>query len=209
MQFANYSAFRVAVLKFIDGDDANSGAIAQDTLDLLIALGESRVYQGDEQVPGLRVADMEVALALPVTANVVTLPTSCLALKRVQFSGESPLEYLDENELLRYQEAGGGSTPRFYSQQGRTLTFYPTASGTLGGRYYARPADMLTGGLHATFNRYPECFLFGALAEAAPFIGEDERIPMWRAMWASWMESASRNDSTLASSGSPLRQRAR
>lgn len=208
MQFANYTAFRMAVLKFIDGDDANSGALNQDTLDLMIALGESRVYQGDAGVSGLRVSDMETALALPVTANTVTLPDDCLELKRVWFSGECPLEYIGEDEALRWQDVGGGGPSRRYAQQGRTLTFYPAASGTLLGRYYAKPAD-IAGGLHATFNRYSECYLFAALAEAAPFIGEDERVPMWKALWASWMEAAGRNERNLAPNASRLRVRPR
>lgn len=208
MQFANYTDFRVAVLKFIDGDDANAGALAQDTLDLLIALGESRVYQGDTVVPGLRVSDMESALSLSVVANVATLPTSCLALKRVQFAGESPLDYISEGELLRRLDAGGGGSSRYYTQQGRTLTFYPAASGTVIGRYYAKPAD-ISAGLHATFNRYPECYLFGALAEAAPFLGEDSRIPVWKTLWASWMLAAEKNERLLATSGSRLTIKAR
>jgi len=208
MEFSNYTDFRVAVLKFIDGDDANAGALNQDTLDLLIALGESRVYQGDAGVSGLRVSDMEAALSLPVTANAVTLPTDCLQLKRVWFDGECPLEYASEDEAIRWQDAGGGGPSRRYTQQGRTLTFYPAASGTLLGRYYAKPAD-IAGGLHATFNRYPECYLFGALAESAPFIGEDERIPMWRALWASWMDAAGRNERNLAPNASRLRVRPR
>lgn len=40
MNFANYADFRTAVLKFIDGDDVNSGSINQATLDLMIATGE-------------------------------------------------------------------------------------------------------------------------------------------------------------------------
>lgn len=208
MQFANYTDFRVAVLKLIDGDDANAGALNQDTLDLLIALGESRVYQGDAAVSGLRVSDMETALSLPVTSNTVTLPANCLQLKRVWFSGEQPLEYIGEDEILRMQDIGGSGPTRRYAQQGRTLTFYPAASGTLLGRYYAKPADIASG-LHATFNRYPECYLFGALAESAPFLGEDERLPMWRALWASWMETAARNERNLAQNASRLRARAR
>ncbi len=210
MQFSNYTDFRVAVLKFITGDDANTGALDQTTLDLLIALGESRVYQGDTGVAGLRVSDMEAPLSLVVASNTVTLPTDCLALKRVQFAGEKPLDYMSEDMLLRYLDGGsGGNTARHYTQQGRTLKFYPTATGTLTGRYYQKPADMLTGGLHATFNRYPETFLFGALAEAAPFIGDDSRIPMWKAMWAGWMESADRNERLLAPSGSRIIQKSR
>lgn len=209
MVFANYSDFRTSVLKMIDGDDSGAGSIAQSTLDLLIALGESRVYHGDESTPGLRCADMETSLSLPVTANAVTLPANCLELIRVQFSGEKPLDYMTEDTLLRMLDnSAGGSPVRHYTRQGRTLTFYPEAAGTLGGRYYARPAD-IAAGLHATFNRYPECFLFGALAEAAPFIGEDSRLPMWKQLFAGWLASARRTERIQASSGSRLTVKAR
>lgn len=208
MQFANYTEYRAAVLRMIDGDDSG-GSIKSDTLDLLIALGESRVYMGDEAVSGLRASDMEAALSLAITANEATLPTDCLALSRVQFSGEKPLDYLPEDDLLRRLDAGGGGSARFYTQQGRKLVFYPSASGTVAGRYYKRPADLKTGGLHATFNRYPECFLFGALAESAPFIGEDERLPMWKALFGSWMRRAAANEQHGVAAGSRLTVRSR
>lgn len=210
MQFANYSDFRTAVLKMIDGDDVNSQAINQDTLDLLIGLGESRVYYGDGEA-GLRAADMEATLALTVTANVATLPADCLALSRVQFTGEKPLDYLPEDDLLRRLDAGGGGASRFYTQQGRTLVFYPVATGTVGGRYYKRPADLNThvGALHATFNRYPELFLFGALAESAPFLGEDERLPMWKSLFGTWMRRAKLAERFGVADGARLTVKAR
>jgi len=83
MQFANYTAFRSAVLAMIDGDDANTGALNQSTLDLLISLGEQVVYYGTfgpqgEPVPGLRCAELESPLALTVTGNLAALPADCL-----------------------------------------------------------------------------------------------------------------------------------
>lgn len=208
MQFTTYSDLRNTVLRLIDGDDVVSGSFSTDTVDTLIALGESRVYLGDESVPGLRTRDMESALSLTVTDNTATLPDDCLALKRVQFAGERPLDYMSEDDALRHLDAGGGGTPRYYAQQGNTLIFYPTASGTCGGRYYARPADLKTG-LNPTFTRYPECFIYAALCEAAPFIGEDARLPMWKAQWASWMERANTTERNVATSGGRLTLRSR
>jgi hypothetical protein len=46
MQFSTYTDFRTAVLKMIDGDDTNAGALSQSTLDLLIGMGEQAVYYG-------------------------------------------------------------------------------------------------------------------------------------------------------------------
>lgn len=207
MNFANYADFRSAVIRMIDGDDVST-SLHTDTIDLLIALGESRVYHGDDAVSGLRTRDMEAPLSLAVTGNTATLPTDCIEIKRVQFSGEPPLEYLPPDDLLTRLENGGGGQPRYYTLVGSTLTFYPAASGTVSGRYFARLFDIKTG-TNALFNRYPECFLFAALAEAAPFIGEDARLPMWKALWAGWMNSASRTERLQASAGSPLTARTR
>lgn len=209
MQFTNYADFRAAVLKFIDGDDVGSGSIATDTLDLLIALGESRVYHGDDETPGLRTRDMEAALSVAVTDNAAALPADCLELVRVQFDGESPLDYISEDQALRQIDMGASGTVRAYTQQGNNLIFLPEATGTVGGRYFQRPADIKTGGLHATFNRYPEAFLFGALAEAAPFIGEDARLPLWKKLWLGWMHSAHRSERNRATSGGRLTVKAR
>lgn len=206
MQFANYTDFRNAVLRMIDGDDS-LGSIKTDTLDLLIGMGEERVYHGDGDVPGLRTGDMEAALSLPVTANAATLPTDCLELVRVQFAGQVPLDYLPTQEVADRLRHGGG-TPRFYTEQGRTLTFYPAASGTVEGRYYQRPTDIKLG-LSAVFVRYPALFLYAALAESAPFIGEDDRLPMWKSQWAGWMRTAQTAERNRATAGSRLRMRSR
>lgn len=206
MQFANYSDFRSAVLRMIDGDDS-SGSIKTDTLDLLIAMGEERVFHGDGDVPGLRSGEMEADLSLTVTANLATLPADCLELVRVQFDGQSPLSYLpghEVNDRLRY----GGGAPLYYTEQGRALKFYPEATGTVEGRYYQRPAD-LKSGLSAVFVRYPAVFMYAALAEAAPFIGEDDRLAMWKAQWAGWMRTAQSAERNRATAGSRLRMRSR
>lgn len=199
MSFPTYVAFRSAVLKLIDGDDVG-GSIAADTLDLLITLGESRVYLGDEATPGLRAASMEAPLSLTVANNLATLPADCLALSIVTLDGK-PLDYLPEADALRL--IYGGGTPRHYSQQGESLTFYPPAAGTVAGRYYRRPASLKTA-LPAVFAKYPECFLFAALAESAPFLGEDARLPMWKQLWTDWMRSADRTERLRASNGSRL-----
>jgi hypothetical protein len=211
MQFANYSDFRTWVLKMIDGDDANTGAIAQDTLDLLIAMGESRVYHGTDRQAGLRASSMQAALTGVVASNAVALPTDCLALEIVWFDPEKPLEAVSESDLRDRSRWNHGGDVRQYAQSGDTLIFAPEASdgANIGGRYYKRPADILTGGLHATFNRYPEVFLFGALSESAPFLGEDSRLTMWRGLLDGWLNSSNAIERNRAYSGSRLIQKAR
>lgn len=209
MQFANYPEFRIAVLKMIDGDEVST-SFSLETLDLLIGLGESRVYTGLPGLPGLRASSMESALTGSTVANAVTLPADCLGLKIVWFDPAKPLEAVSEDELRGKSRWNHGGDARQYAQSGDTLIFGPDVpnGSAIGGRYYKRPADLKTS-LHSTFSRYPELFLFAALAESAPFLGEDGRIPMWEAMFARWLNGAKSIERNRACDGSRLSQKAR
>lgn len=210
MQFSNYSDFRIAVLKMIDGDDANSGSIKQDTLDLLIALGESRVYAGDDSENGLRASTMQADLTGSVSNNAVALPSDCLALEIVWIDPEKPLEAVSERDLRDRSRWVSGGDARRFAQSGDSIIFAPEVSdGTaIGGRYYQRPTD-IADGLHDTFNRYPEVYLFGALCESAPFLGEDNRMPMWKQLFKEWLQRANRTEQNRVHSGSKLVMRPR
>lgn len=210
MNFANYSDFRVAVLKLIDGSDQVGNSINIDTADLLIAMGETKVYQGTSTQSGLRASTMQAPLALSVASNAATLPADCLELEIVWISPDAPLEAVSEAELRSKAKWNHGGDARQYAQAGGSLIFGPdVANGTtIAGRYYQRPADIKTG-LHSTFNRYPEVYLFAALAEAAPFVGDDPRIPMWEAKAGEWLARANMIERNKAYEGSRLRQKAR
>lgn len=210
MQFTNYAEFRTAVLRMIDGDDVST-TFSIDTLDLLIALGETRVYSGVPGRSGLRASTMQQPLTGTVASNAVDLPERCLALEIVWFDPAKPLEAVTENELRDKAQWNHGGDVRQYAQSGETLIFGPDASdgAILGGRFYERPADIKTGGLNSTFNRYPELFMFGALAESAPFLGEDNRIPMWEAMFVRWLDGANKIERERALAGSRLTQKVR
>lgn len=210
MQFSNYADFRTAVLKMIDGDDVST-TFSIDTLDLLIALGESRVYEGVPGRSGLRASTMQQPLTGSVTSNAVTLPDRCLALEIVWFDPAKPLEVVSETELRSKAQWNHGGDVRQCAQSGETLIFGPDAANgaAIGGRFYQRPADIKTSGLNSTFNRYPELFLFGALAESAPFLGEDARIPMWEAMFVRWLDAANNIERNRIYAGSRLTQKVR
>lgn len=216
MNFTTYTDFRTAVLKMIDGDNVNSQALQQTTLDLLIALGEQAVYYGSaggrgEPVPPLRVGEMESPLSITVAGNLAPLPADCLALKRVQLAGEYPMDYVAEEGALRLLKVGGSGSARKYTKQGTSLLFFPSLADatTVTGRYYKKFADISGGTLNAAFTRYPDVWLYAALAESAPFIGEDGRLPMWKTLYAGRVRAALANENERTSNGSRLTQVAR
>lgn len=203
MQFATYQDFAVQVLRLIDGDDVASD-LSPDTLDALIALGETRVYRD------LRASTMEAPLSIAVTSNTATLPTDCIALSTVWFAGEKPLNVAPEQELRDKLRWTNGGTPRLVAMAGEEVIFYPPATDAslLTGRYYARPDDLKTA-LNPTFARYPEVFIYAALCESAPLLGEEPRLAMWTSLYVRYMETANTQEIHRAYSGSRLRQVAR
>ena len=211
MQFANYNAYRVAFQHMLEGDDSVSNTFSTATMDMLIGMGEFRVYHGDGQTPGLRASSMLADLSVAVSSNAATLPADLLELKEVRFAGERPLEILPLDRLREAEAIGGGGDVRFCAQDGDTLRFHPAASGTVLGRYYARPAalESVTWANATTFHRYPELFLYAALFEGAIFMGMADKMGMWEARYRSIAEGANHAERVRVYAGGPLRVRTR
>lgn len=211
MNFPNYDAFRVAVQNLFEGDDSASNTFNVNTLDLLIGLGEHRVYYGDNITPGLRASTMVKPLSQAVTANAATLPADLLELKEVYFSGDRPLEVLPLDRLREHVAIGGFGDTRFCAQDGDTLRFYPAATGTALGSYYALPESLesVTWANATTFARYPALFLYAALYEGAVFLGMANKMGMWEAKYRQLAEGANHAEAMRVYGGGPLRIRAR
>ena len=211
MAFTSYNEFRNRVISLMAGDEPGSASsVSVTTVDAMIEQGEARVYYGDED-EGLRASCMESPISLTVTNNAVTLPADLLQLKEVYFSGYRPLEMISLDRLRLYEQEGiSAGVPRYFAQDGDTLRFWPQAGGTLLGTYWKLPAGMATGtwATHETVNRYPELFIYAALAESGPFYGDDARIPIWEGKLRTWRAAAKRSERVRAT-GSMLRQRAR
>jgi hypothetical protein len=141
------------------------------------------------------------------------LPADLLELKEVRFSGERPLEIvpLDKLRMLEADASMSNGTVRYCAQDGDTLRFWPIASGTALGRYYAKPAPLesVTWADATTFARYPELYIFAALIESAPFLGMDSRMPMWDAKFRSLADGANHSERMRVYGGSPLKIRTR
>lgn len=213
MQFADYNAFRVAFQHMLENDDTTSNTFSTATMDTIIGLGEGRVFNGDPQTDGLRASTMLATLSASVTSNAAALPADLLQLHELYFSGKRPIEIVPLDRLRRMEsdDSGGGADTIFAAQAGDSMRFWPTASGTVLGTYYARPDDLMTGtwGDLDTFHRYPELFLYAALFEGAIFLGMTDKMGMWEARYRQLADGANLAEARRVYSGSPLRMRVR
>lgn len=208
MVFTNYADFRLGFLRLADGDNISQSTFSTETADLLIGLGESRVYRD------LRASTMIGDLSITPASGVYTLP-AMIELREVYFSGEPPVEIvpLDKLRRLEADATASGAPTRYAAQHGDTLRFWPTASGNALGSYYKRPTlalkDETSWAAQTTFARYPECFLYAALTEAAEFLGMQERRAAWEQQYLQRINAAHGDEQKRVWGGSPLRMRAR
>jgi hypothetical protein len=204
MAFSTYSQWRVALQQLLSGDDdVSQGYFSVDVLDMLVVMAESRVNRE------LRASTMLTALSVAVSSNAAALPADCLELKEVYFSGDRPLEIVRLDKLRELiADATSAGTSYYAAQDGDTLVFWPSATGTVIGKYWAKPAA-LSAGLHTTFQRYPEVYTYATLVEAAPQLRDDARIPLWEQKYQQALNDAMHVERMKAYGGSPLRIRAR
>ena len=201
MQFSTYAAFRTAVQVLIDGDDVSQSDLATSTLDAIIGAGELRVYRD------LRSSTQDVALTGTVTSNVYTLPSDYLELKTLYVTGYRPPTYIPYEQMQQLIQEGANTSngPLRYSFQGDTIIFYPSlATGaTISGRYYKRFADISTA-VNTFLNRHPDVFIYAALSESAPFLGENDRLPIWEQKYIDLVRAANEQERRRVTRGSKL-----
>lgn len=168
----------------------------------LISLGEARINSE------LRVKAMETALSVAISSGVATVPTDYVELKTVYLT-TNPYQVLDRKNAewiyRMYPSRESSGRPKFVAREGSNFIFgpYPDSTYTLAGIYYARlPA--LSSSTNTLFTTYPGLYLFAALAEAAPFLKDDPRIPIWEAKYASLVKDVQYEDSRENYSGSRL-----
>lgn len=208
MQFSSYSDFRSKTLQLIDGDDISQSDLSVSVLDLIIAAGERRIYRE------LRSSTMDTALSLTTTNNLAALPSDFLELRLGPYvalkaiATYAPLEAVTNAVNLQSQSITT-SNPLRYGFQGDNLIFFPSqADGTtVTGQYYKKFADISGGTLNALFTRHPDVFMYAALAESGPFLGETSRTPVWEQKYTALAMAANEEERRRVTRGSKLQTR--
>ncbi len=171
----SYATLQTAVADYIARDDLTS------FVPNFIQNAENKLYRT------LNLRNEETALSVTVTSGTGTVPTDFKALK-FAYVPDSPAQLLDWvpiQELYRkYPVRSGSSVPCLISREGANFTFGPFAKDfTLTGIYYAKSSFARDVDTTWYVTEAPEVLLYGALLEAAPFIGADERLATWTQLY--------------------------
>lgn len=124
----------------------------------------------------LRLAEQETETTLTPTNGVAALPADYLAWRTVKV-GTDVLSHISPEQTSRFDYAG---TPEYFAIVGDDLVLYPTSSSSVTLGYYKKiPALSTSAATNWVLTKAPQAYIYGSLLEAAPFLGEDQRMPLW------------------------------
>ena len=205
MNFSNYADFRNKVQVMLDGDDISTSDLSVTVLDLIIGAGEVRIYRD------MRSSTQDTVFSLTTTSNAITLPSDFIEMRGAPYMATyRTARYTTVEDIQNMIQAVATVTPGavWYSFSADTMIFYPIQvdGTTVAGNYYKRFSD-ISGGLNALFTRHPDVFLYAALAESGPFLGEIERTPIWEGKYKELVLAANETERRRYTRGGKLSTR--
>ena len=215
----------MAIATFSDLQTAIANWLARDTDTTLtarvpdfIAMAEARIAYGsaDPEMASdaLRIRAMEtlVTASTVAAADTIALPTGFLSMRRLQVAG-SPndgLEYLTPAQMdAEYNDSSRTGQPKVYTLESDHFRLGPTPDAvyTLTCLYYQKFSALATSSTNWLLTNHPGIYLYGSLIEAAPFIGNDERLPMWYRSFVGLVNGLNGADSSDRHAGALLAMR--
>lgn len=139
--------------------------------------------------------------AFSITSQYVAVPTDFLELVSMEINSTppTPVQFLpNDTEAVAYTSSG---TPKFVSIVGATtpgtecFRFSPAPSGTMTAtiEYYATITFFSGDGVtNWILTDHPQLYLYGSLLQAAAFLKDDPRVPMWQAGYAEALDAVKR-----------------
>ena len=202
MSLTTYAGLKTSVAAWLKRSDLT--AIIPD----LIVLAEARIARD------LRLRRQIVSTDLALTAGVqgVDLPADWLEFENVNINSSPPrqLTYVNIEHLETKYPSTWTGTPAVYTLEGNQILFGPTPDTAYTapvfyyGKFAALSADADTNWL---LTNHPSIYLFAALAEAEPYLVNDNRAVMWETKYSKDMNELQTADDAAMFSGTALRVR--
>jgi hypothetical protein len=183
----SYLGLKETIASHLDRDDLTAH-ISQ-----FIRLAESR-FRRD-----IRIREMLTREPIIIYSNVVELPDGILETLSLRLMTR-PIKMLSEvsfYDMERYRRYEKG-LPRFFSLRGHEIEFDVEPVEAIEAEIlYYKELDHLSEDVdtNALLRSAPDVYLYGSLAASAPFLMNDERIPVWETLYAQGAEGLKRLNS--------------
>jgi hypothetical protein len=184
MDLSSYTGLQAAIADFLARDDLTA------QIPGFIALAEAKAKR--------EVRRKTVRTTLVASTESTALPADCAELRSIYPLTGSPSRdrplYLSTPEGLaevRARRAGVSGRPQLFAIIDGSLVLAPTPDQayTLQISYYQKLVPLATASPNPLLTEAPDIYLYGALAEAAPYLEHDERLPVWKTLFNEAVES--------------------
>ena len=193
MSIETYAELKTAIANWLKGRTDLTSRIPE-----FIALAEDRIAQDDR----IRIRAMETSADLTINDRDTALPTGFLGVRRIYLSGSpnTRLDFLAPDDYWSRHGSSNTGQPKFYTIEGENFLWGPVPDTTYTGKllYYKRftalSSDSDTNWL---LTNARGLLLYGALVEAAPYLGNEPRLMTWAALYddiADKLRAADRKD---------------
>jgi hypothetical protein len=167
--------------------------------DLTSVLPDCVTLAEDKFNKRLRIRAMENRQTADVASEYIALPTGYLALRNLQVNStpRALLEYAAPEWLDRlYPDTTSTGEPKFYTLVGGSIQLAPVPDGTYTIEIdFYKKWDIATDGTNWLLTNAPRTYYYGALMEAAAFLVNDKRIPVWSALLEKALQEVEEADS--------------
>lgn len=200
MAITNYTELKASVADWLNREDLTA------QIPDFITFAEARLNRT------LRTREMLTRRRTTTTNGFIALPFDYLETYQLQLPSNAtntpePLTFIGPDEAARFKATSMTGKTRYYTIIDGAFELIPTPSSSveLTITYYAKvPALSSTQATNWLLTKAPDLYLYATLANAAPYLQNDERIPVWSQLASSAFdelmmdsERASRSRTTL------------
>lgn len=191
----NYATLQSAIADYLNRQDLTA------QIPMFIQLAEADLNSR------LRCREMIKRSRATSNAEFVGLPVDWLEGINLQIvDGQSPLRYVTLDEADRLKKAQIYNQVGAYSLMDGAIELIPDPANNVEIEmvYYAKIPAISTSGTNWLLTKAPDVYLYGALTHAAPFLLDDQRLPVFSTIYLQRVETLNGESQKSLHSGSPL-----
>ena len=202
MSITTYSELKSAVADFLNRDDLTSA------IPTFISLAEADFNRN------IRHWRQEIRATAQIAGQYSAVPGTWLESIRFQITDNPPseLELLSQAEIVDLRESSADvvGRPRFYAMTGGQFEFYPTPGEVYNAELVYFGEIVALSDINTSnwlLDLAPDAYLYGSLAQAAPYLKDDARLQVWTGLYGGAVAAVNRDNERARFGGSGLRRR--
>tara|TARA_A200000113_G_scaffold105517_1_gene94809 strand:+ start:3997 stop:4626 length:630 start_codon:yes stop_codon:yes gene_type:complete len=201
MALDTYTNLKSTIANYLNRDDLTA------YLGDFITLTEARLNRE------LRVREMvntDTSITTVAGTQSYALPTGYIEATTVIFQSDPycTLRFISNSDFYnKYNASQSRGKPTYFTILGSNILLgvAPDTATTLQINYYKTLTALSdSNATNDILTNYPELYLYGSLAESAPFIMQDDRINTWATLYKEAIKNANETSSRGSTTSSPL-----